>query len=172
MALSTALQNAFGSATGTALVLLLAKYLGDRSLQGATQRFSLGITSHMATVAFDKYVAFCEEYVEAVSSSVPTFVEEGARQTPLNAVEFLRIRRKWALWLTDDVETKLDKFERLIPRVGSEAPFIEADGAYGSAVENAKFIIAELRKVLAAEELTALRKELVTSSSRSSAAAR
>jgi hypothetical protein len=37
----------------------------DRSvrLEEAKNRFTVGATSHMAIVAFDKHVQFCEEYV-------------------------------------------------------------------------------------------------------------
>jgi hypothetical protein len=85
MVLWTVLQNILGAAGGTALVLLLAKYLGDRSLQRVTQQhskeqaeaqnaFSMGATSHMATVAFDKHIGFCEEYVEQMSKALYTLI--------------------------------------------------------------------------------------------------
>jgi hypothetical protein len=35
-------------------------------LEEAKNRFTVGATSHMANVAFDKHVQFCEEYVEQV----------------------------------------------------------------------------------------------------------
>src|SRR5271165_2934504 len=100
MALWTALQNILGSAGGTAFVLLLAKYLGDRSLQRATQRqsdkqaemqgaFLVGATSHMANVVFDKYVEFCEEYVKAMSAAVYTLIQGRANQAPLDARDLL-----------------------------------------------------------------------------------
>ena len=171
----TALQNVLGSASGTALALWFAKYLGDRSLQKEAQRhsneqaeiqntFSMGATSHMATVVFDKYVGFCEEYVAAMSNTLPTLIGGRTTQTPS---EFVGIRQKWALWLTDEVESKLDGFERRIPRIPSEAPILDAYGGHVSSIEDSvKSVISDLRKVLATEELTTLRAELVARSSR------
>jgi hypothetical protein len=172
MALWTILQNILGAAGGTALVLLLAKYLGDRSLQRLTQRhskeqaemqnaFSMGATSHMATVAFDKYVGFCEEYVEAMSNVLYSVIQAGATEKSLDATDLSRIRKKWALWLTDDIERKLDEFEHRITRIGSEAPVFDLYGAHVSIESSIKSVIGDLRKVLATEELTALRSELV-----------
>ena len=172
MALWTFLRNIYEAVGGVAIILLLAKYIGDRSLQKQTQQhskeqaqlqnaFSMGATSHMATVAFDKYVGFCEEYVEAMSNALYTFIQGQAKEKPLDAKGFSKIRQKWALWLTEDVERKLDDFERRITWVGSEAAVYDPDGTQASIENSIKSLIAELRKVLATEELTALRNELV-----------
>jgi hypothetical protein len=42
------------------------KQTSDRQLEEFRNRFALGATSHMANVAFDKYVEFCEEYMKNV----------------------------------------------------------------------------------------------------------
>ncbi len=123
--------------------------------------FSMGATSHMATVAFDKYVCFCEEYVEAMSNVLYALIQEEAKKKPLDARALSKIRQKWALWLTDDIERKLDQFERDIAKIGSDAQVLDANGAPVSNELSIKIVVAALREVLATEELTALRKELV-----------
>lgn len=171
------LQSILGAAGGTALVLLLAKNLGDRSLQRLTQRhsreqaemqnaFSMGATSHMATVAFDRYTGFCEDYISQISRSLYALIQDGPTLRPLNAADFSGIRQKWALWLTQDIELELDRFEDGLLRIGADAQFFGADGSLEWNERNAKPIIAYLRNTLAVEELTALRRELVVRSSR------
>jgi hypothetical protein len=177
MALWTILQNILGSAVGTAVILLLAKYLGDRSLQRVTQRhskeqaemqnaFSIGATSHMATVAFDKHIEFCEEYVKAASNALYTLIRDGTKKKPLDARDFFKIRQKWALWLTKEIEIKLDRFEQNIPKIGAEAPGygpggVPGLGVYGLNESVIETVIADLREVLDTEKLTALRTDLV-----------
>jgi uncharacterized protein (DUF2267 family) len=175
MALWAFVRYIYDAVGGAAIIVLLVKYVGDRLLQRQTEQhskeqaemqnaFSMGATSHMATVAFDRYVSFCEEYVEAMSNALYTFIQAEAKGKPLDARGFSRIRQKWALWLTDDVESKLDEFERRITRVHSEAPVYDPDGTQASIESSIKSVIAVLRKVLATEELTALRSELVVGS--------
>ncbi len=191
MALWTVLETIVGGALGGwAMVFGLSRYLGDRLLEGvkaqhskelaefAHQRsvliaemqnaFSMGATSHMAAVAFDKHIGFCEEYIDAMSNALQTLIQEGAREKPLDATDFFRIRQKWALWLTEDIETKLDQFEHLITKIPSEAPVLDTYGAHVSIETSVKSVIRELRKILATEELTALRSELVVRSLRKS----
>jgi hypothetical protein len=97
------LQNVLGAAGGTALVLLLAKYLGDRSLQRLTERhseeqadiqnaFSVATTSHMATVAFNKYTDFCEEYAEEISKALYTLIQDGPANRQRSTTDFSGIR--------------------------------------------------------------------------------
>jgi hypothetical protein len=184
----TILEGVIGGAVGGwALVFGLSRYLGERLLEGlraqhgkelaelAHQRsvllaemqnaFSMGTTSHMAAVAFDKHIGFCEEYVGAVSS-VLRISGQQRTGTSLDVTNLTRIRQKWALWLTDEIESKLDQFESLVPRVPFEAPVLQADGTLAPTEATIKSVIADLRKVLATEELTALRSELASRSSR------
>jgi hypothetical protein len=171
-------ENIVGSAIGGSVVVLgLSKYLGERWLEGLKARygkelaeiqntFSMGATSHMATVAFDRHIGFCEEYVEVISRRLYALIEEGPAYRPMNAGDFSRIRQKWALWLTQDIETELDRFEDHIGRIGADGLFLSADGSPESSERNIKPVIAYLRNILAIEELTALRRELVVRSSK------
>jgi hypothetical protein len=126
--------------------------------------FSMGATSHMATVAFDKHIGFCEEYVEAASKVLYTLIQEETKGKPLDPREFFGIRQKWALWLTPEIETKLDRFEHGITKIGVEAPGYEPGGVLGLSESTIKTVIADLREVLGTEGLTALRNELVVRS--------
>jgi hypothetical protein len=90
--------------------------------------FSVGINSHMAIVAFDKLMEFCEEYVKAVFDALYASIQNGTKEKPLGAPEFFEIRKKWALWLTQDMEEKLDGFEAAITKIGAEAQVYERDG--------------------------------------------
>lgn len=175
MNLWTVVITAITAIGGPAVVL---KIVGDRLLERQKAHysaemaerqnaFSMGANSHMATVVFDKYVGFCEEYVAAMSTALPTLIQAGATQT---SSAFVGIRQKWALWLTDDIEGKLDRFEQLIPKIPSEAPVLDARGEHVSSIESrVKSVISDLRKVLATEELTTLRGYLVARSSQTPA---
>jgi hypothetical protein len=91
--------------------------------------FSMGTSSHMATVLFDKHIGFCEEYVEATSKALFTLIQAGRKDQPLDAKELSRIRQKWALWLNDEIEANLDRFEQEITRIGGDAQVFDANGA-------------------------------------------
>lgn len=66
----------------------------------AENAFSMGATSHMANVAFDKHVSFCEEYVEEMFKTLSTLFQEGPTEKAMeHAGALYQIRRRWALWL-------------------------------------------------------------------------
>jgi hypothetical protein len=137
------------------------KVKGSRELQETQNAFSVGATSHMATVAFDKHIGFCEEYVQELTKVLYPLSQDGRTGKPLDARKLSRIRRRWALWLTRDIDNELGRFERAIPQIGGPAPVVDANGAYESNVGSINTVIAYLRGVLRTEELTELRNELV-----------
>jgi hypothetical protein len=156
-----------GSAISGSLAAGLINFLVERKkaqqskeLQETQNTFSVGATSHMAIVAFDKHIGFCEEYVKEMSEALNTLIQEEA----LDAGRFSRIRQKWALWLTHEMENELDQFEHKITADGWWV-FEEDSGAPVSNESGIKTVIAYLREVLGTEELTALRNELVIRSS-------
>jgi len=169
----TVIASLIGSAIAGPLAVGLSKFLGDRSIerQKAQQSrelletqnaFSVGATSHMATVAFNKHIEFCQEYVEEVYRALNALTEDGATAEPLDARRFTRIRQKWALWLTQEIERKLDHFElRITQIIGGPARDVDADGTPVPSEQSITRNIADLREVLHTEELTALRNELV-----------
>ncbi len=161
------------------------------AVQAAQNSFALGATSHMANVAFDKHVAFSEEYLEETFNTLRTLFREGPTEKALpHAGNLHQIRLKWALWLTPPIESNLDKFEAAIRRIGADAHFVEVDQAHPdrSKVIQEMFalykevmgrsisdepkdaehaiskVVEALRRVLGTEELTGLRQTLVARS--------
>ncbi len=141
----------------------------------------------MADVAFDKYASFCEEYVGEMFKLLTTLNREGPRQTALtHAANLLEIRRKWAVWLASEVETKLDSFDLAIRKIGANAWLLEhAPGDPKSINEmyslfaevlgletwdnkpisgdfTVTAVIQKLREVLGTDELNLLRSALVS----------
>jgi hypothetical protein len=151
-----------GSAIAVPAAAGLSSFLSNRSIerQKAQQSkelletqnaFSMGATSHMATVAFDKHIGFCEEYVEEMSKALDALIRDGI-EGPLSARKFFQIRQKWALWLTQEIETELDLFERAITQIGGAAQVLDANGSPVSNESSIKTVIAYLRGVLRTEE--------------------
>lgn len=122
----------------------------------------MGANSHMATVAFNNYIGFCEDYVKELHKALHA-IEGGRTEEPLDPRRFSRIREKWALWLTHEMENELDQFERKFAT--DEWWVFDAKGALVSNENIVKEMIAGLRGALHTEELTALRGELVMRSS-------
>ena len=52
----------------------------ELELQSKQQDFALGTASHMATVAYDKHVAFGEEYMERVQSGFQQLMNRGKKR--------------------------------------------------------------------------------------------
>jgi hypothetical protein len=95
------------------------------ALQHDRQRFDLGITSHMANVAFDKHVAFCEEYVAELNETLRTLMRDGTNASALtHATKLLAIRRKHAVWVTLAIESRLEMIDKALPRSGLPHPSI------------------------------------------------
>jgi len=164
-----------GGAVLWGIVFGLSGHLGDRLLEQMKAQhskdladiqnaFSIGATSHMAAVLFDKHIGFCEEYKDAMSRVLPALIEGGVEQAPPDVTELSKIRQKWALWLTDDIEGKLDQFEKRMLRI-PEAPVLDAYGAEVPKQKWAETVIADLRRVLLTKELTDLRSDLIARSS-------
>ena len=163
----------------------------DRSvrLEEAKNRFTVGATSHMANVAFNKHVQFCEEYTAEVYRTLTFLFRKGPNANVLNNVAALMdIRTKWSVWLTPEIEKLLEKFEGALSKIGANAWLLgelradedrteaikEAFGTFaavmgwekwkGEAVTRdlaATKVVEELRRILGISELTRLRAELV-----------
>lgn len=183
--LQTIFSGIVGGLGASAMVYGLSKHLGDRWLESLRARYSedlaelahgravllsdrqniflIGATSHMATIAFDKHIGFCEEYLEATTQALTSLRPTGSpQQEPLDVSRFLGVRQKWALWLTDGIEARLDTFESTIEAIAGGVPLVDDTGSAMSNERSVKTLIGGLRQLLATEELTALRSELVT----------
>jgi len=158
-------------------------------LEEEKNRFTVGAMSHMANVAFDKHVAFCEEYTAAANHAMLTLFRKGPHQDALVEAGLLAdVRIKWDVWLDPGVVAELGKFEAALQTIGANAFLLKdlrADDdrteavakAYGTFAEVMGFetwegkpvtkdrtvekVIDKLRKVLGIYELTRLRSELI-----------
>jgi hypothetical protein len=98
-----------------------AAYEKQLELLQKQQFFSLGITSHMAEVAFDKHVEFCEQYIAEVHKTILTFVREGpSEKGEKHGRNLVQIRIKHDTWITEDITNSLKHFEDAVFRVGSQ----------------------------------------------------
>lgn len=111
-----------------ALCLLLNQLWRDErahdralELQDRQQDFVLGTASHMAEVAYDKHVAFCEEYMARVQLGFQELFKEGATKNASNiGGDLVRIRFKHAAWLTSKLEEELKPFEMGLITMGAK----------------------------------------------------
>lgn len=176
----------------TALFSIVYKFWKDEraherqvELQARQQEFAFLPASHMASVAYDKHVKFCEEYLEAVNKAVFELWAEGPNVKALGHAKSLRdIRDRHTAWLTREIEEKLFPIEAALRQIGagshvlplvqpgSERSKIVDDvyGAFGKITESGKenqgsaaavaSITDSLRELLGIKELTELRTEV------------
>lgn len=96
-------------------------------LQSRQSAFTVGATSHMAIVAFDKHVGFAEEYVTAMFEILAELFRRGPYAGALDgASKLMGIRSKWALWVTAQVEADLEKLEAALRSIGANANLVAA----------------------------------------------
>jgi hypothetical protein len=189
---------AVGAIWAALVELLRDRAAHDRAaaLQTTQNSLAVGAASHMASVAFEKHAAFCEEYVADIHQALATLFREGPTSEALrHSSSLYRIRQRWAVWLTPSVETDLERFEAALRKIGSSAHFVDVDLAHPTRSEviremhelykevvgmsqgdekqvetdrAIRKIIQGLRRVLGIEELTDLRKNLVSRALRDS----
>jgi hypothetical protein len=152
-----------------AVAAVIATYLKDSlierqkakhgsDLEARKNVFSLGATSHMATVAFNQHVLFCEAYFREVLRTLNALTTDGLSREQLDAQELSRIRLDRALWLTTDIDNRLERFEHVVTKLGGEARVEDPTGDRLSNQRTVKIVIAILRELLRTEELTALKR--------------
>ena len=97
-----------------------ALHLKTIEMQKQQHIFELGAMSHMANVAFDKHVEFCECYMKEVHHTVSTLFKEGPTAKSLtHANKFAEIRQEFAAWVTDEISEKLFLFEKALRDMGA-----------------------------------------------------
>lgn len=124
------------------------KYFDDRK-----RIFDIGATSHMANMAFDKHVAFCEEYMQEVHSTIDAFFRNGLLVEVLGHVKkSVALRKKYAAWLTDDINIGLEPYEKVVGEIGIGAEHVNAIASDPYLIEERKKtkedIYNNLKKVL------------------------
>ncbi|MFM0202204.1 hypothetical protein PQR53_20300 [Paraburkholderia fungorum] len=117
-----------GGVLGAVVAVSLAVW--QQKAQSSRERLKMAADSagsHMANVAFDKYVQFCEEYAEGFHKALDTLTEYGPTDKLLaDAHALYQLRRKWAVWITTDTDEKLDHFEQTLREIGASAGYVQA----------------------------------------------
>jgi hypothetical protein len=104
------------------LALDEAEHQKRLELQHDRQTFELGATSHMANVAFDKHVLFCEEYVAGLHETLRVLMREGTSANALvQADKLVDIQRRHSVWVTPEIELQLNAFDLALRKIGSTA---------------------------------------------------
>jgi hypothetical protein len=100
-----------------------------RTLMDYQNQFALAASSHMAEVAFDKHVQFCEEYVKEVQDTLVTLFHHSATEKLFDHTrELSRIQSKYAVWLTPKIEDELEQFETALRKMGTTASLLRSNG--------------------------------------------
>jgi len=111
-----------------ALFTLVRDYMAHERkllLQESQNRFLLGASSHMANTAFDKHVQFAEEYANELHRTLATLFQKGPTQDVLKHTGAMyELHQKYAVWLTDNLETELEQFESDLRKIGASAGYI------------------------------------------------
>jgi hypothetical protein len=192
LGIGTGWRDVFGGIAVVPLLAALFTLVRDdaarqhaESLQNQNNAFILSATSHMATVSFDKHVAFAEKYVAEVQRCMGELFRQGATEDGLAlAFSLYAIRREYLLWETESISTTLDKFEQALQNMGAQTHRVRTmpqseerlriiDEQFeilkkildsSDASENlsseirGKTLIQRLRELLGIAELTALRR--------------
>ncbi len=104
-----------------------ARFEKDRELQRLHQTFTLGVSSHMSNVVFDKHVEFCERYMKEVDATVTTLFREGPTELALrHAGNLYGIRREHSAWLTAEMSEHLEPFESTLRKLGADTGFVRS----------------------------------------------
>lgn len=137
-----------GSLVGALWQVLRDQAAHERQLllQDSQNRFSIGATSHMAAVAFDKHVQFCEEYVAEVHKTLHTLFREGpTEQVFPHTAALYTIQQKYSVWLTQKIEFNLEQFEGALRKIGANDIYLKTAGG----AEDRQQRIAEMYKTFA-----------------------
>lgn len=88
--------------------------------------FNLSLTTHMADVAFDRHVSFCEAYAAALVDGLHMLYEKGASEHALGIAANLRgIRLRHILWEPQETGEMLAKFEQALRSMGADEYYLK-----------------------------------------------
>lgn len=89
-------------------------------LQEREHLYDLGVTSHMANVAFDKHVAFVERYISTMQEGLTDLFTTGPPGESLKfSLKLADIRLSFRAWITEDIEAKVMPFEAALRKMGA-----------------------------------------------------
>lgn len=97
-------------------------YERQKELQRKQLFFNLAVTSHMASVAFDKHVEFCEKYIAQMDEGLSQLFVEGPTQEAVSlAGKLSKIRLEFRAWLTKDIVERILPYEKALMEIGASA---------------------------------------------------
>ena len=106
-----------------------AAFEKQKYLQTDQQVFSLGASSYMSTVAFDKHVLFCETYMSEVHETIGVLFSEGPTEKTMGCAQKLfALKREYAAWIPKPVSLELEPFENAINEIGVNTKLVSALG--------------------------------------------
>lgn len=173
-----------------------AAFERQQEIQQKQFQFTLGAASHMANAAFDKHAEFSEKYMAELHNTVRTLFREGETPEALShAWELHTLREEYAVWLTDEINENLGKFEQALRTLGADSHFVRTTTGPEQYAEqrsrvitrsfelfreilgidvaqelNEDYAVAKIkvkvRDILGVEQLTNLRKHLVQEASK------
>lgn len=96
-------------------------------LQQDQQIFSLGASSHMSMMAFDKHAEFCEKYMIEVHDTIGTLFREGPTEMAMEcAQKIFGLKRDYAAWIPKSISIQLEPFENAVHTIGVKTHLVNA----------------------------------------------
>jgi transcription termination factor NusB len=162
-----------------------AAYQKQAELQRQQQIYNLSVTSHMANIAFDKHVEFCEAYINKMNDGIRKLLSEGPKPEALSfAKDLTQLRIKYMPWLTEDIVKKISKYEDQLGKIGFKCGSLdcakfddklraklydEIDNIFSEVVRGTNEdeesmsdkIVTHLQELLGIKELTMLRQNVI-----------
>ncbi len=141
-------------------------------LQRDRQGFALGVSSHMADVLFDKHVVLADEFVAEMFTR-PQFLMEKLLDPEATRTQADRrgdLIRKHALWMSPEVQWKLEEFAQAVRNtaagsaLAAEHPSMAQASAPGEAPQRQllfRQIIEMLRSAMGIPQLLKLRQDML-----------
>jgi hypothetical protein len=155
--ISAGVWSLIGSAVGAGAAYLIAKH--QQKAQSDRERLKAAhdsASSHMANVAFDKYVEFCEAYKDAAGDGALILVQHGPTREILGATHKLTdIRVKYSLWIPTDIDARLTEFERGWLRIGAFSGYLERTNGSGdqeARQQHSEMVYKEYAKAMGLDE--------------------
>lgn len=98
-----------------------ANYEKQIKLQDRNNQFQLSTASHMAKVAFDHHVEFCEEYISKFHEVLIKLSHKGTTTEAISySIELAEIRVKHAVWIPQEISEKLLELEDMFTKIGAK----------------------------------------------------
>jgi len=91
------------------------------------QDFALATASHMANIAYDRHVAFCEAYIKRTNEGVQELMRLGPTKAALVfCSDLMKLRMEYTAWLTPEIEARLIPLETALKTIGGKEILLES----------------------------------------------